>query len=85
MSGRKPGKNRPGRAVVWSARRMCRGVCKVLGRVEKGRIVKVAVDLESPTIREHICPMDVAPAELSYHSERLTHLHKRMGLRGESR
>jgi len=63
--------------------RMDHGGCGLLLEVEKGRIVKVEGDPESPLNRGTICAKGVAQIERLNHPDRLRHPLKRAGAKGE--
>jgi len=61
---------------------MCHGGCGVLVYVEKGKVVKVTGDPESPLNKGKICPKCVASIEHLYNPHRLKYPIKRIGQRG---
>jgi len=65
--------------------RMDHGGCGLLLHVEKGKIVRIEGDPDSPLNRGAICAKGVAQIERLNHPDRLRHPLKRAGARGEGK
>lgn len=71
--------------VVRSTCGLCQIGCGVLVHVDKGRVIKVEGDPESPLNEGVLCSKGLASVEHLYHPDRLQHPLKRMGKRGEGK
>jgi anaerobic selenocysteine-containing dehydrogenase len=64
---------------------LCLGGCGVLLHVEKGRVVGITGDPQSPVNQGALCAKGRASLEYLYHPDRLTFPLKRAGKRGEGK
>jgi anaerobic selenocysteine-containing dehydrogenase len=60
-------------------------MCGILLTLDKGKVIKVEGDPDSPFNQGHICPKGRALPELLYHPNRLTQPLKRTGAKGEGK
>jgi len=63
---------------------LCPANCGMLVEVEDGRAVRFRGDPDNPVNTGRLCPKGSAAIELHEHADRLNHVLKRVGKRGEN-
>ncbi|MBW2609302.1 MAG: molybdopterin-dependent oxidoreductase [Deltaproteobacteria bacterium] len=71
--------------VIQSSCSLCHTGCGVLVHLEKGKVIKIEGNPDSPVNRGILCSKGANSLELLYHPDRLKHPLKRAGERGEGK
>jgi anaerobic selenocysteine-containing dehydrogenase len=71
--------------IIKSTCGICHIGCGILVYMERGKVLKVEGDPESPLNQGALCPKGLASVEYLYHPDRLEHPLKRLGKRGEGK
>jgi len=71
--------------LVRSTCGICQIGCGILAHVDKGRVIRIEGDPQSPLNKGALCPKGLASLEYLYHPDRLRRPLKRLGERGEGK